>query len=106
MKLELKELVSESQRIANQHGFFVTVHREGWMRVLEALMLVVTELSEAAEVYREHKSNWREKFEEEIADTFIRLAHLCGDLGIDIEKAILRKMKINEKRPYRHGKIT
>ena len=69
-------------------------------------MLVVTELSEAAEVYREHKANWKEKFEEEIADTFIRLAHLCGDLEIDIEKAILRKMKINEKRPYKHGKIT
>jgi len=104
--LELKELVTKSQKIANQHGFFVTIHRKGWMRVLEALMLVVTELSEAAEAYREHKENWKEKFEEEIADTFIRLAHLCGDLEIDIEKAISRKMKINEKRPYKHGKIT
>ena len=76
------------------------------MRVLEALMLVVTELSEAAEVYREQKKNWEEKFEEEIADTFIRLFHLCGDLEIDIEKAIRRKMEINRKRPYKHGKIT
>ena len=104
--MELNELVQECKKIANEHGFYITFHRKGWMRVLEALMLAVTELSEAAEVYREQKKNWRTKFEEEIADTFIRLFHLCGDLGIDIEKAIKRKMEINRKRPYKHGKIT
>lgn len=47
-------------------------------------MLVVSELGEAIEA---HRHGDREGFEEEIADTFIRLADLCGGLGIDIERA-------------------
>jgi len=34
-----------------------------------------------------------------------RLQALCADQGIDIEPFILAKMKYNEKRPYKHGKI-
>lgn len=39
----------------------------------------------------------------ELADVIIRVLDLCGGLNIDIEKAVLEKMKYNEDRPYRHG---
>ncbi len=67
----------------------------------QRLMLIVTELGEAVEALR---NGDHENFEEEIADTFIRLADFCGGYDIDVEKAIKEKMKINEKRAKKHGK--
>ena len=65
------------------------------------LMLIVTELGEACEADR---LGDKENFNEEIADTFIRLCDLCGYLGIDIEKEIEIKMNKNRARPKLHGK--
>jgi len=68
--------------------------------MLGKLMLVVSELAEAAEAVR--KANLA-NFKEEIADTFIRLLDICGTMKIDIEDEIRKKMAINEGRPYRHN---
>lgn len=95
-----------------------------WLIVPEKLMLVVTELAEAMEAFRHlpkavvqhlHEGTenepgpgewvvWEENFEEELADTFIRLFDLCGSLKINIADAIYRKMAKNELRPSKHGK--
>ena len=84
-----------------------------WRNVPEKLMLVVTELSEAMEAYRCLKMvgvlrgpvrDSTGDFEEEIADTFIRLLDLCGALDIDIEKAIQAKLIKNRGRPQKHGR--
>jgi len=94
----LKELIERSQKIANSKGFKVN-----WDNTPTYLMLIVTELSEAMEQWRDdHKDG----FKEEIADAFIRLFHLVGDLGLkeEIVKSILNKLKYNETRPYRHGR--
>lgn len=40
----------------------------------------------------------------ELADAVIRIADLCGHLGIDLDAAISEKMAYNEGRPYKHGK--
>lgn len=72
-----------------------------WENMLVKLMLVVTEVSEAAEAYRDDD---HAHFREEIADTMIRLLDICGTLNIDIETEIEKKMAINRKRPYKHGK--
>lgn len=40
----------------------------------------------------------------ELADVVIRIADLCGHLGIDLEEVIEIKMACNEGRPYKHGK--
>lgn len=40
----------------------------------------------------------------ELADAVIRIADLCGHLGIDLEAAIDLKMAYNETRPFKHGK--
>jgi len=41
---------------------------------------------------------------EELADVAIRLADLCGGIGIDLESEIEQKMEKNRKREYKHGK--
>lgn len=71
--------------------------------MLGKLMLVVTEVAEAAEAVRNGE---KENFEEEIADTFIRLLDLCGAMGIDPEEIIEKKMVVNRGRPMLHGKKT
>jgi len=97
------------------------------------LMLIVTELAEAMEAYRggnrlgserleamqwdsaldedfsqedinQFKEVVKDTFEDEIADTIIRLFDLCGWLGIDIHKHIMLKLNYNSTRPYKHGK--
>lgn len=96
----------------------------GWDNVPEKLMLTVTELSEAMEVYRHiqfteeatpRPINWPQKdaaengayienFEEELADTVIRIMDLATACGLDLEAAIEKKMAKNEGRPHMHGK--
>lgn len=69
--------------------------------MLGKLMLVVSEVSEAAEACRDGDE---ENFIEEIADTFIRLFDICGTVGFSIEDAIIEKMIKNEGRPHKHGR--
>ena len=93
---DIKYLTRLCHRVAREKGFWDDERNIG-----EMLMLIVTELSEAMESYR--KSD-KENFNEEIADTLIRLFDLSGGLDIDIEKEIMKKMRKNKKRPYKHGK--
>jgi NTP pyrophosphatase (non-canonical NTP hydrolase) len=46
----------------------------------------------------------KDTFEDEIADSIIRLLDLCGGFEIDIEKHIECKLKYNSAREYRHSK--
>ena len=94
----LEELIDKSQQIANSKGFKVD-----WDNAPTYLMLIVSELSEAMEQWRD---DHKEGFREEMADVFIRLFHLVGDLGLkeDMVKSILDKLRYNETRPYKHGR--
>lgn len=64
------------------------------------LALVHSEVSEALEDFRHDR---RDHFEEEVADTIIRLLDLSDLLGIDIDAAVFAKMERNRTRGYRHG---
>ena len=92
----------------NVYGEYCAVWRESkgfitsWQNMLEKLMLVVTEVGEAAEAYRD---NDKEGFNEEIADVFIRLLDIVGTLHLDIEQEIRNKMQTNNARPLQHGKV-
>jgi NTP pyrophosphatase (non-canonical NTP hydrolase) len=72
-------------------------------------MLVVSELSEAVEEYRNRKPVYYvvngkpEGIIVELADAVIRIADIAEILRFDLEDAILAKMDYNDKRPYRHG---
>jgi len=72
-------------------------------QMLGKLMLVVTELAEAAEAVRH---NDPDNFAEELADAMIRLLDIAGTCEINIGRAINDKMAVNRGRPQRHGKTT
>lgn len=104
-ELKLNEYAREIMRWRDGQGFYTPegIHTEELRDyMLGKLMLVVTEVGEAAEAVRHEDID---NFLEELADTFIRLMDITAASGFDIEKAIKDKMAINERRPKRHGKM-
>ncbi len=121
----LNELRDKIYLNAKDKGFWDQERNIG-----EALMLVVTELSEGLETHRatgkielvddkikeamnqmaddEFKEHFalivKDKFQDEMADSIIRILDLCGGLGIDIEWHIAAKMRYNATRSKLHGK--
>lgn len=124
-EMNINEMVARAHDNAVKHGF--------WESPLEfgtAIALVHTELSEALEEMRAGNrirpgsptpmkyysgggyvadkptkcSTKPEGVAVELADAVIRIADLCGHLGIDLESAIAEKMAYNEGREYKHGK--
>lgn len=126
---ELQGLNKLSKIVYNynkEKGFWETERETGTI-----LMLIVSEIAEALEadrkdVFFDHtkniqwKNDWhkatesedvknfvenvKDTFEDEIADTFIRLLDLCGARNIDIEWHIKQKLAYNKTREYKHGK--
>jgi len=120
----LNELAEKIHANALVHGFY----DDEKVNIPEKLMLIVTELGEAMEAYRNnHNTDWegynklidrgiedekgaferlvKNTIEDELADTIIRTLDLCGYMKIDIAENIKLKMKYNESRPYKHGKL-
>lgn len=101
--MSVAQLQEQIHRTAVEHGWWDQSRPIG-----EALMLIVTELAEAMEAYRDgnpesDKIEGFSKVEEELADTIIRILDLAGGMGFDIQGALEAKMMYNETRPYRHG---
>lgn len=51
----------------------------------------------------EFEKNCKDTFEDEIADSIIRLLDLCGKFDIDIEFHIQQKMRYNGTRGFKYG---
>lgn len=108
--LTISELVRLAYGNAKLKGFHD--YSGGQPNINEKLMLIVSELSEAMEELRsgcspnETRTNIGkpEGFPIELADAVIRIADLCGLLGIDLEHAIAIKHAFNTTRPRKHGK--
>lgn len=68
----------------------------------ELLMLIVSEVAEGMEGYRKNladdKLPHRSMLEVEMADAVIRIADLCGYLGLDLGGAIVEKRAFNASR--------
>jgi len=96
--MKINELCKKAHEISVSNGF--------WDGLIDTytiptkLALIHSEISEALE---EDRIGSR-KIGEELGDAVIRIADLAEFLGIDLEKEIERKMRINEKRPFKHGK--
>ena len=122
----LTALAEEIHENAAAHGWW-----DEERKLPEILMLCVSELSEALEIYRDghniteitHECNATEADKAahcindcencayakpegipvELADTIIRVLDYCGHEGIDIETVVRMKHEYNKTRPYRHG---
>ena len=126
--MTINELVKAAHDNSVAHGFYGEDGKDK-RNIGEMLMLIVSELGEALEADRVNKHTgpnvaqgfiddpcrdhyWKADFEElvkdgfedEIADTLIRLGDLCGYLGIDIDSHIRAKMAYNATREKLHGK--
>lgn len=88
--VDLKALQQKAYANKVAHGFNVT-------SVDEEVCHIMSELAEAWEAYR--KKGMAE-FGEELADVAIYLLGLAEITGVDLEKEILSKMKINAERKY------
>jgi len=78
--------------------------------VLAKIALTHTELSEAVEEARDGRyllwltpEGKPEGFVTELADAVIRIFHIAGLMGLDLEGAVKTKQLYNEGRSYRHG---
>lgn len=101
----INDLMHRAHVTARLHGFWEYMPKWGEpgrdaRHILSLLMLVSTELAEAAE---EVRKGTLEKFGEELADVVIRVFDIAFALGVDLEAAILAKMEKNEQRTYLHG---
>lgn len=72
------------------------------------LMLMVTELAEAYEAHRNNDAMDDHLTDvpglhAELGDTIIRVLDYCGENNIPIGDIVMRKMKYNRSRGYRHG---
>lgn len=105
MNIKLNEAALEIMEWRSGAGFYtplsLSTEKERDL-MLGKLMLVVTEVSEAAEAVRHFDIL---NFQEEIADTFIRLLDITAATGFNIEDKIKEKMEQNKLRPYKHGKF-
>jgi len=113
--MTIYNLVEKAYSNALEKGFHDKEQSVG-----EMLMLIVSELGEALEAHRIDKRAKlsvsttfqqddfemfvKDSFEDELADVVIRVADLCGHMGIDLQRHIELKMEFNKSRERLHGK--
>jgi NTP pyrophosphatase (non-canonical NTP hydrolase) len=94
----------DHERIESGDGMSRAVQPPNPSLFPEKLMLIVTEVAEMMEEFRDSPEGPTGKESLEAADVLIRLMDYCGARGIDLGQAYLRKMAKNAGRPRLHGR--
>lgn len=97
---QVTDMQARVKRIREDNGFYCPTSIDETTEVLSKLMLVVTEVSEAAEAVRHGDFG---NFREELADAVIRILDLAESMRFALDSEINKKCDINEKREYLHG---
>ncbi len=98
VKPNLTELMREVQRLIDAKGF-----SSSESRFWELLILIHSELSEAADKYRKGANH--DEVGEELVDAVVRILHLLSVLGQDPDALFLKIMKHNWERPNRWNTV-
>jgi len=107
--MNINDIAQAAYENSRAHGF-----HEQPTTVGDRLMLIVSEIAEALEEYRNNhrpneiyfnpeKPDKPEGVPVELADAVIRIAEFSALYGINLGAAIEQKMAYNRTRPYRHG---
>lgn len=118
MSLTINQWIKEAHDLAISKGFHDQAYKE-WMdsgtlhpRIkLSAIMLMVSELAEAAEEVRSgrppvYKHDDKPEGEAvELADCLLRIFDYAGLMGYDLEAVLKAKHEYNKNRPFLHGKL-
>ncbi|MGH3053357.1 MAG: MazG nucleotide pyrophosphohydrolase domain-containing protein [Gaiellaceae bacterium] len=102
---DLAEKIHENAKAKGFHEYVPEFGKAGRdaRHILSWLMLVTTEVAEAAEAVR---LGDKVNFAEELADICIRVFDVAEALGVNIEQEIVNKMVKNVDRGIRHnGKL-
>lgn len=108
LEIDLAHLGHEINKVNTSNGWEICTP-EDWpadgdihkvRKLITALGLLITEVCEAIEAIRKRdKAN----FEEEMADTLIRLLDINTGLGINLVPVLLKKLEKNRHRGLHHG---
>lgn len=100
--LSIRQLTAAVLQLAREKGFGVKPEE---ISVPEKIALIHSEVSEALKAYRHQNMSGKDGFAEELADIIIRVAHLAGIHGIDLEAEIIKKSEYNKNRIWDWDKI-
>jgi NTP pyrophosphatase (non-canonical NTP hydrolase) len=98
----LDQLIETLMQLAEEKGFGT---KPADIDVPEKIALIHSEVTEAFTAYRHKNMQGKDGFEEELGDIILRVLHLCGALGIDIEAAMLKKLEHNKSRTWEWDKL-
>ena len=106
--LTIKELIKQSHETAVKKGWW----EDGDRPAGEMMLLMVCEVAEAFEEYRNGHSSKEIFYREdgkpegqavEFADVIIRICDYAGQQEMPLLRAISEKLEYNKTRSYRHG---
>lgn len=109
--MDIKRMMEDVTKNAAAHGFTSV----GPALFCEKMLLIVSEISEALEEFRDgrgltevyfnpDKPTKPEGIPIELADAVIRILEYAESNGIDLENALELKMEYNRTRTFKHGK--